>query len=506
MTAVALSRPARVLRIEIRRSVVPWSIPLILALFFFDAYRTAAGFAPIWTVHSSVITNNLAWDFVPFAAGLGAWVASREGRRNTGDLLATTVRPAWARQAAALGATLFWLLLAFLAAVTALYIQVALQATWGGPPLWPVVVGAVEVVTLTVIGFTAGALFPGRFTAPFAAIGAFLLSFVGFHAALNLTPDSGTYALLSPATAVPLGDIGVFYHVAPDVAIAQVMFMGGITVALLGVLALAPVLRIRGEFFAAIGRAGRLLCAVGVALLAVGVAASWTAFALAGTAKPGVSGWDIPALHDAASDQPVPYIPDCAGTSFPVCVHPAFSAFLPAAAAALQPVAPEIAGLPGAPVRAEQVASDNGVRLTQGLRVAGLPMEGLSGTPPVYHYASDDPLAPFWGNPALAGGAAFQQEFLQWFVQDPASAGGSYGFLSPAQQAVVTALMAKAGSTPVGFSQADGSNGQPIGPSPTQIAAAAARFEALSPAARHAWLATHLHALRAGHITLAQLP
>ena len=124
-------------------------------------------------------------DFGPFAAGLAAWVASREGRRKTGDLLATTVRPAWARQASALGATLFWLLLTFLAGVAAIYIDTALQATWGGPPLWPVAVGAVEVVTFAVIGFTAGALFPGRFTAPLAAIGTFLLAEIGFHAALS---------------------------------------------------------------------------------------------------------------------------------------------------------------------------------------------------------------------------------------------------------------------------------------------------------------------------------
>ena len=32
------------------------------------------------------------------------------------------------------------------------------------------------------------------------------------------------------------------------------------------------------------------------------------------------------------------------------------------------------------------------------------------------------------------------------------------------------------------------------------------RFAALSPAGRHAWLAAHLAALRAGHVTLAQLP
>ena len=41
---------------------------------------------------------------------------------------------------------------------------------------------------------------------------------------------------------------------------------------------------------------------------------------------------------------------------------------------------------------------------------------------------------------------------------------------------------------------------------PPQIAAAARRFAALPAAARHAWLASHLAALRAGQLTLAQLP
>ena len=39
------------------------------------------------------------------------------------------------------------------------------------------------------------------------------------------------------------------------------------------------------------------------------------------------------------------------------------------------------------------------------------------------------------------------------------------------------------------------------GPRPPQVTAAANRFAALSPAVRHAWLAAHLPALRAGHIT-----
>jgi hypothetical protein len=387
----------------------------------------------------------------------------------------------------------------------ALYVQAALHATWGGPPLWPVVVGAVEVAMFVVFGFTAGALFPGRFAAPFAAIGAFLLAFVGFHAAMSVAPGSSTYGLLSPATDVPLGDIGVFYRVAPDLAIVQVMFMGGIAVALLGVLVLAPVLRVRGGFLATIDRAGRLLCAAGVVLLAVGTAAAVTAFALAGTAKITASGWDIPALHDAASDQPVPYTPDCAGTSFKVCVHPAFSAFLPAVAAALQPVAAEIAGLPGAPVRAEQVPSGDGVRASQGMLAAGMLTSGISGTPPVYHFNSEgDGAAPLWGSPPGKDSAdwdpGFQQVFLTAFAATPAT----YMVL-PAQQAVITALMSAVGSQPPAFPEVGNAPARSDW-SPARIAAAAARFEALSSATRHAWLAAHLPALRAGHITLAQLP
>jgi hypothetical protein len=40
----------------------------------------------------------------------------------------------------------------------------------------------------------------------------------------------------------------------------------------------------------------------------------------------------------------------------------------------------------------------------------------------------------------------------------------------------------------------------------TPAYAAAQRFAALPAATRHAWLVTHLTALRAGHLGLAQLP
>jgi hypothetical protein len=376
---------------------------------------------------------------------------------------------------------MFWLVLAFLVAVAALYIQIARVAAWGGPPLWPVAVGLVALVTICVVGFTAGALFPGRFTAPLVAVGAFVLHIVGTHA-VNDPNMPNRHDLLSLGTNVPPYDMGVFYHVPLDVPIAQVMFMGGIAVAAAGVLALSPALRRpAGRGPSTGGGTGRWLRGVSIALVAAGVAVSGTAYDLTGTAQLTAAGWDIPALYDAAAGRPVPYTPDCASPGgFRVCVHPAFGTYLDSVAAALTPVAAEIAGLPGAPVRAEQVPY-------------GAPFYGsrIAGTPPVYEFT----VTITWVNPAVAGPLA-QEGLLYGFIGGPAYE--ESGNLGPAQQAVVSALLTVAGVS----AQAQDLNGPPT----PQVAAAANRLAALSPAARHAWLASHLPALQAGQITLAQIP
>jgi hypothetical protein len=94
-------------------------------------------------------------------------------------------------------------------------------------------------------------------------------------------------------------------------------------------------------------------------------------------------------------------------------------------------------------------------------------------------------------------GPLVQQGLLSDFIGGPAYE--ESGNLGPAQQAVVSALLTAAGVP----AQSPALNGPPPAP---QVTAAANRFDALSPAARHAWLAAHLPALQAGHITLAQIP
>jgi hypothetical protein len=504
--ALAPAAALRLLWIEIKRNAVPWVLPLLAAVFCFDTLRTADGFPPVWTLRASAITDHMLFEFSVFAGGLAAWAGSREGRRKTLDLVETTCWDAWRRLSIALAATLGWLLLAFGSGVAVLYIQTALQATWGGPPLWPVFVGAAGVIVVAVIGFTSGVLFPGRFTAPLVAIGVLVLDQIGFREVLSATgttggpaSTSGMYALLSPSGGPPSVDSGVYYHVAPDVPIVQIMFMGGIGIALFGVLGLAPVLRRLAS------APGWPLRAVAVILVGCGVAASVTGFTLAGTAKSAATGgWEIPALHSAASDRPVPYTPDCASVpGLQVCVHPAFSFYLSDVAAAFAPVAAEIRGLPGAPVRAEEVASVSGGKFV---------VSSISGNPPVFEFSGESVGGLYGGFNGIADPArwraGFQQGLLDAFVSGPLrTAFGGHIILQPgaAQQAVADGLLIAVGSQPAsgGLSIA---TRQAATESSAAISTAASRFTSLPESARHAWLLSHLAALRAGEITLEQLP
>ena len=520
MTAVALSRPARLrtaraMRLEIKHSPVVWALPVLGVIFYFDTYRTATGLTPTWANHASVITGHMLIYICVFGAGLAAWAGTREGRRRTGDLLATTARAAWARQTTVLAATAFWMVLAFLAETAAIYVQTASQATWGGPPLWPVAVGVLCTITACAIGFTAGTLFPGRFTAPIIAVVVFVLEFVGFKAVDNTYDfrfSGGSYAVLTPGQGLPhLVEAGVFYGIPPDVSIAQLIFMGGLLLVTAGLLALSPATRVpgvRGLSLAAVG--GKSLILPAAAAVAVGVAASATAYSLAGTAQLSnlTGNWEIPALHDAASDRPAPYTPVCTSAAFPVCIHPAFDGYLDAVSAALQPAAAEVAGLPGAPVRAELAVDD------------ALP--AAAGTTSVYAYSGTGAGSVggswFGGPPGEVINSiwtqGYQQSFLFWFVSGPAQ--NASGNPDPAQQAVADALLAKIGapapdlgppqkaSAPA-ITQSSAAAAQAQA-SAAQISAAASRFGALPSAARRAWLTTHVAALRSGAIRLAQIP
>jgi hypothetical protein len=499
---------ARLLRIELRRSAMPWILPVIAALFWFDSYRFGTGTSPYWVLRTfwNMGQGRTFMDFAPFVAGAAAWIGSRDGRRRTADLVAGAVRPRWAAQLAAWAAAAIWAVGAYLVFVGVMFAVYALQGLQGSPPLWWVAVGAAAVTAFSAAGFAVGALFPSRFAAPVAALGAFLAVIVSSQ---NGVGDTSGWPLILPNNANGNYQLlsGIFYPYLPDLPIARMMFLAGIAVAALGVLGLS----------ARAGGAGLRRAAAVVTL--AGVAAAGTASVLARTARLTPHGMVIPALHDAANDRPIGYTPVCAHPDgLPVCLNPAYRRYLPEVAADLRPVLAELAGLPGAPARVAQVAG----RYTSGMFEfeAGVTVT-ISGNPPVLRV----PLDVFNTLPSATPGSAVQFDQELRLLSVHAFVGAGNGADTAAQQAVQAALLQRA-SIPfaaqpqaleifglpqwaqedlqglvAGSASATGP-GSPGGP----VYAAARRLAALPAAARHAWLAAHLAALRSGQLTLGQLP
>jgi hypothetical protein len=485
-----LAAAGRLLRLELRRNAMLWMLPVAVALFWLTAYRKSMASPPLWNVRAMTMQAPALLAFVSPVAGAAAWMGSRERRRRTAELVAATARPRWARQLTTWAATTCWAMVAYLGCVAVLYGVTAQQAAWGGPLWWPAVVVAASLPALSALGFAAGTFFPSRFTTPLAAVAAF------FALALSTVPIHGSqsYWQISPVVTgpwdiAPAAGVATFYHYLPDLPIAQVMFLTGLTVAVLGMLGLAA------------GAGGRWLRRAAAAITAAGLVAAGTAVTLTGTGRMDVHGMiAIPALHDAASDRPIRYRPVCSHAAIPVCLNLAYTRYLPAVAAALEPVLSQVAGLPGAPVRISQAAatyqqgSGNNVSI-------GMAGPRWSGTPPVFHLVLPDQLP---GPATTTSGLAAQVRADAGPNILADVIGGGPG-ASRAQQAVMAALM-KAAAVPQPVSLARGARQPAAVLLPAPVSAAAQRFAELPFTARHAWLVRHLAALRAGRITLAQLP
>jgi hypothetical protein len=487
-SASRLPRPAawRLFRLELRRNAMLWLLPLAVVLFWYNGYRQVMALPAMWDLRAMSLQNHMLLDFELPVTGAAAWMGSREARRHMADMLTGTARPRWSRQLATWAATTCWAMLGYLACVSVVYVLTARQATGGGPLWWPVVVGAVGIPALTSIGFAAGTLLPSRFTTPLIAIVVFFA--IGFSQ--EGAKDSHSVLVLSPAIAGAPGigadpGIATFYHYLPDLSIAQVIFLAGLTIAVLGAVGLPP------------GSGGRLLRGFAAMITVAGLAAAGTAVALAGTARLDQHGMLlIPALHDAADDQPVRYTPVCSDTAIPVCLNPAYAAYLPTVVAALEPMLSQVAGLPGAPAEISQEA-EVFVRHGNGINISAVAAKH-SGA--MFAMILPDALPGTQGMTSAAFVAQLQQDTG---LDIAARVIGDSG--SQAQLAVIAAL---AWGTGQGLPEnQQGPRQSPPLLSPGSPAAVAAkRFAALPAAERHAWLVRNLAALQASRITLAQLP
>jgi hypothetical protein len=308
-----------------------------------------------------------------------------------------------------------------------------------------------------------------------------LVAFFGLGFGTNLAHGDHSYWQISPLTAGSY-DVGAnsgvatFYHYLPDLSIAQVMFLAGVSMALLGALGITG------------GGAWRMRAWTAV-LTAAGLAASGTALSLAGTAHLDAHGMIvIPALHDAANDRPISYTPVCGGGAVVICLNPAYATYLPVVTGGLEPVLSRIAGLPGAPVRISQAPEVYKQLTGNGIEVVGTTKSSGSFILPS-------------GPQDITSGMFIANVALPIVARVLGITGG--GQTSAAQQAVLSGL------THIGSVPSSDPRVKPVPelPQPGSPAALAARrFSALPADTQHAWLVQHLTALRAGQITLAQLP
>jgi hypothetical protein len=485
----------RMLRLELRRSTMLTMLPLLAVLLAFTELRNDLSHPPLWAVRSVdlQIQVELTGGIV---AAVAAWVAGRDGRRRLTDLVTTTSRARWARQLAAWAAVATWALAFYAACVAVVFVATARQATWGGPLWWLPGVGAAAVVAFSAAGFAVGAIFPGRFTAPLVAIGALFAPAIGVLA-LQRHQQWGRVTFARDST-VP--GTGIFFPFHAGVSIVQIMFLAGVTAAALGVLALP----------AAAG--GRRLRRAGAMIALAGLTATGGSLALASTARQTAQGIVIPALDHAPSDRLITYTPACDSTStIPICVHPAFRALLPTLAAAVDPVLSQVAGLPGAPARVgfspatpQDFGYDNTAIAGNGGNTSIVGGPTIGGHPPVLDLNPNVlPLVP--GIDLTTG--ELRTPVAVTVIQTMIYAGHRAGGL--AQRAIAAAMLKVAGVPLIAPAQANvrqPGNGVP-GPSPgSPTYAAAVRFAGQPAAVRHAWLAAHLPALRAGRITLAEIP
>jgi hypothetical protein len=178
--------------------------------------------------------------------------------------------------------------------------------------------------------------------------------------------------------------------------------------------------------------------------------------------------------------------------------------------AALGPVLNEVAGLPGAPVRASQVAlthlqqrPHNGIEISAPViggspPVLSLPLSGMA-LPGEEHTTTAEFIRQLRGQaPPMILNALFGGD-----QQDTERQQGNRSAQQPsprvqAQQAIKAAVAQVVGVPP--------DSGVPPLPPGSPADAAAKRFAALPAAARYAWLVDHLTALRTGQITLGELP
>jgi hypothetical protein len=452
----------RLVAIELRRSVALWLVPLLVALSWplvGDRLRLQV---VLWVVSSVGIAQSLVFTG-PFVAGAAAWAAGRERRRGLEELLAATPRPALARDLALWGGTVAWGMVAYGLVAAYVALLTARKATWDGPYPWPILVGLLGILANASVGYAVGRWLPHRFTPPLVAVGLFVAQvYVGWIMASGQGSPLAPAAYLSPIAVV---FTSVWHGVRPQVAPAQALWLLGLTAVGLAAVAL------RERRSTATG------AALAAALLLAGGGGAWTVRG-AGEQPAALASDEL-----SRSAAAIPHEPVCGAGPFVVCVHPAFAAWLDEVSADVNRAVAPLSGLPGMPVRAEHA-----------------PLTGDDERPGAVVRFNMQAVP---GGPYAAAGIIVRCVVARCGGFDDGAEAPARS-VSEAQDVIYGWLWNRAGLDPA-YAVVGSASGGRFDES-TPVLAARERFAALEPSARRAWLEANLAALRAGELTLEELP
>lgn len=200
-----------VLRIELRRGVPLWSLPILVAamllvLFVDNKYRMAE-----WAGATSQLRTCLIL-VGPVVVATATWQAGRERRRGMSEFLASTPRPRLQRVVGAWAPVVIWALLAYLVGVLVAIALTAPRTSYGHLWIDLVGAGAAAIAALAALGFVLGWYIPWRGTAPVAGLATFLAMGVVASAPVEIQVGTGTApdppyaAFLTPVLSISWGE------------------------------------------------------------------------------------------------------------------------------------------------------------------------------------------------------------------------------------------------------------------------------------------------------------
>lgn len=461
---------ARLFRIEARRSLGFCLLPLLVGVAWYTSRERTDDGVAVWVEDSRRIGFALVL-LGPLLGGLAAWEAGREERSRLGELGTTVSRPPIWRDLCRWAAITGWGVLAYLIAGSYIFLLALRDATWGGPLLLPILVGFVGLIAYSAVGFAIGTLVPGRFIVPLVPV---ILYFAeALPTGLRYTSESPTQ-FLTPWTFLDRLTVPIQSAAGRAIGWNVIIWMLGLTGVMLAIVAVWQ----RTEAGAVVG----LACSV--------IVAATGGFLLLGTS-----------VGEADTAVPLPP-PKCTERGIEVCLHPAYEAVLDDTAALIDVLIEPLIGVPGAPTQAMDFWYSQSTRSTDDVLLIN-PFLKINGT----------------------------NDTAQQFVRPLISKSGSRydsgacetGFRN-AQHAISVALLQRGGwemeTGPNGPSTCETFELQRRTRSPdvlpwenpaveemqADIKAAADRFAALSVEEQRAWFMTHYADLRAGNLTLEDLP